>query len=172
MSTHDEVDELDPIDEELVAYLDDELEASDRARIERRLVEDEAYRDRLRTLQATWDALDLLPKTGAGDRFAATTVEMVAAEEEVAATQAVQLIERRRSLRWLWISAASLAAATTGFVIVYQLETRGDRELVRDLPVIERVDQLRNTPSIEFLRQLQEEGLFVPEPLGSEPHES
>jgi anti-sigma factor RsiW len=161
MSTSDEVNELDPLDEELVAYLDDELSPSERARVERRLAEDEPYRERLRSLQATWDALDLLPKTTAGDAFAATTVEMVAAQEEEVATQAIQRVETQRSRRWLWLALTGLAAATLGFAVVYRMETKEDRALVRDLPVIEKVDQLRNTPSVDFLEQLQHEGLFL-----------
>lgn len=161
MSPSDELNELDPLDEELVAYLDEELSPSERVRVERRLAEDETYRERLRSLQATWDALDLLPKTTAGDAFAATTVEMVAAREEVVLTQAVQQVKTQQSRRWLWATLTGLAAATIGFVAVYRLETKEDRELVRDLPVIEKVDQLRNTPSVDFLMQLQQEGLFL-----------
>jgi anti-sigma factor RsiW len=164
---NDEIDELDPIDEELVAYLDDELDSPDRARVERRLADDEAYRERLRSLQVTWDALDMLPKTVAGDAFAATTVEMVAVEEEDAVTQAVQQVRAQQSRRWLYITLASVAAAAIGFAVIYQVETNPDRALVRDLPVIERVDQLRNTPSVDFLKQLQQEGLF-----SAERHES
>jgi hypothetical protein len=38
-----------------------------------------------------------------------------------------------------------------------------NRELVRDLPVIERIDDYRNIDSMEFLQSLQSEGLFAAE---------
>lgn len=152
---------VDPLDEELVAYLDEELEAAERARIERRLAEDEDYRERLRRLQQTWDALDLLPKAAASDGFASTTVGMVAAREEESLTQAVQSVVSRRQQRRLWITAAGMAAAAAGFAVMYYTVTADDRELVKDLPVIERVDQLQNTPSVEFLEKLREERLFL-----------
>jgi len=161
MSTSDELSDLDPIDEELVAYLDGELEPGHRARVERRLAEDADYRDRLRRLQQSWDALDLLSRATADDAFTSTTVGMVAAQQQEEATRAIRTFVARRSRRWLWIGAAGAAAAVLGFFLVYQRLTEGDRELVTDLPVIERVDQLHNTPSVDFLEQLREERLFL-----------
>jgi anti-sigma factor RsiW len=161
MSAFDEISDSDPIDEELVAYLDDELSSSDRARVERRLAEEEVYRERLRSLQAAWDALDLLPKTVASHGLTATVVSTVVAQEQQMATQAMQRIDAQRNRRWLGLTLASSIAAVIGFVVVYRSETSDNRALVRDLPVIEKVDQLRNTPSVDFLEQLREEGLFL-----------
>jgi hypothetical protein len=56
---------------------------------------------------------------------------------------------------------ATLAAVAIGFLLVYRRLTSEDQSLVNDLPVIERVDQLHNTPSTEFLDKLQKEGLFL-----------
>lgn len=156
-----ESDELDPIDEELIAYLDGEIDAAGRVRVERRLADDADYRERLRRMQQTWEALDLLPQSRAGEDFASSTMTMVVAEQEVAATQAVQQLKSRQTRRWLWGTGATIAAASAGFVLVYRTLTDEDQALVRDLPVIEQVDQLHNTPSVEFLTQLQREGLFL-----------
>ena len=59
----DEQFENDPLDEELVAYLDGELDAGERARVERRLADDAPYRERLRRLQDIGfdDALLIVP---------------------------------------------------------------------------------------------------------------
>jgi anti-sigma factor RsiW len=161
MATSDELDDVDPIDEELVAYLDDEIEPVDRARVERRLADDAAYRDRLRQLQRAWDALDALPQSSLGEAFTSSTMTMVVTEQEVATTQAVRKLQARRSRRWMVLAASALIAAAVGFVLVYRSLTESDRELVNDLPVIERVDQLHNTPSVDFLERLHEEGLFL-----------
>lgn len=159
--TDHETDDLDPIDEELVAYLDGETDAAARVRIERRLADDAEYRDRLRRMQQTWEALDLLPRARAGDSFTSSTMTMVVAEQELAATQAVQQLQTQQGRRWIWAAAATAAAAIAGFALVYRSLTAEDQALVKDLPVIERVDQLHNTPSVEFLTQLQSEGLFL-----------
>jgi anti-sigma factor RsiW len=56
-----------PNAEELVAYLDGELPPDDCRRVERRLAEDDDYRQRLRDLDQAWEALDALPATRADD---------------------------------------------------------------------------------------------------------
>jgi anti-sigma factor RsiW len=161
--TNDELEsaDLDPVDEELVAYLDGEIDASGRVRIERRLAGDAGFRDRLRRMQQTWEALDLLPRSHAGDAFTSSTMTMVVAEQEIAATQAVQQLKTQQGRRWIWAAAATVAAGIAGFALIYRSLTAEDQALVKDLPVIEKVDQLHNTPSVEFLTQLQSEGLFL-----------
>jgi len=160
MTDHDD-EQLDPIDEELVAYLDGEIDPTGRVRVERRLAEDAAFRDRLRRMQQTWEALDLLPRTNAGDAFTSSTMTLVVAEQEVAATQAVGQLKTQRGQRWWWAAAGTVAAAALGFALVYRTLTAEDQALVEDLPVIEKVDQLHNTPSVDFLARLQQEGLFL-----------
>ena len=163
MSTTDEPSDLDPVDEQLVAYLDGELEQAERAQVERRLAQDEEFRDRLRTLQRSWDALDLLPRSSAGDAFTSTTVGLIAAQQQELATQAVRLVSARRSQRWVALVLAGVVAATVGFALVFRQLSDDDRALVRDLPVIEQVDELTYTPSVAFLEKLAKEGLFLAE---------
>ena len=160
-SDESESADFDPIDEELIAYLDNEIDASGRMRVERRLADDAAFRERLRRMQQTWEALDLLPRANAGDAFTSSTMTLVVAEQEVAATQAVKQLKSKQGRRWWWGAAATAAAAALGFALVYRTLTSEDQALVKDLPVIEKVDQLHNTPSVEFLTQLQQEGLFL-----------
>ena len=50
--------------EQLVAYLDGELDAESSLQVERRLAEDAEFRRELRQLQRAWDMLDELPKVG------------------------------------------------------------------------------------------------------------
>src|SRR5688572_4633345 len=103
----DESAELDPLDEELVAYLDGEIDPTGRVRIERRLAEDDAFRRRLRRMQQTWEALDLLPQASVGDAFTSSTMTLVVAEQEVAATQVVKQLHAQRGRRWGWAAAGT-----------------------------------------------------------------
>jgi anti-sigma factor RsiW len=151
------------IDEELVAYLDGELDAETEARIVRRLADDPRYNQRLIQLQRAWDLLDTLQQTEADDDFVHSTVAMVAVQaEQDAQTQRLRAV-RRRSLTWLALVGVVLVAATVGFVALQWNVTREDRELLRDLPVIERVDDYRTIDSLEFLKQLAHENLFPAE---------
>jgi anti-sigma factor RsiW len=155
--------EASSIDEELVAYLDGELDAAEAARVERRLAEDASYRARLAQLQKAWDLLDTLQRSEADDELVHSTVAMVAVQAaEDAKSQGMQII-RRRNLGRLVVAALGLLTITVGYVAVQRLTTREDRRLVGDLPVIERVDEYRNIDNLEFLKQLESENLFPAE---------
>src|SRR5690606_17784140 len=87
--------------EELVAYLDGELEAAEQAQVERRLADDAAYRQKLAQLQKAWDLLDILQKSEPDAEFTRSTVEMVAVQQGQEADQLQARAERRR-LGW-WV---------------------------------------------------------------------
>lgn len=151
------------IDEELVAYLDGELDAPAATRVERRLADDPVYRSRLARLQQAWDMLDTLGRTDADDNFTQSTVAMVALKAQGESTVAGQAARRRKSLGWIAAIAAVLVAAAVGYAVKQHELDRPNRELVRDLPVIQRIDEYSNLESVEFLQQLQQEGLFAAE---------
>lgn len=144
-----------PLDEELVAYLDGELDVENARRIEALLASDPTVRRRLQSLERTWDLLDELDRAPLGEPFTQTTLEMVAiaAREDLAQTQA-EAPRRRR--RWLFgVLAGVLLAAAGGFVTVALHNP--DRQLLVDLPLLENLDEYRQIGSIEFLRQLRDE---------------
>jgi hypothetical protein len=148
-----------PLDEQLVAYLDGELDPEGRSRIEALLASDPEVRRRLQSLEQTWDLLDELDSEPLGERFTRTTLEMVtvAAGEDVEKHRA-EAPRRRR--RWLLITGGSLlAAAVVGFLVV-ALGFDPNRELLEDLPVLENLDEYRQVESMEYLRLLQDENLF------------
>src|SRR5687768_13871461 len=147
MSQQPTTPDVDPAAEELVAYLDGELDASGRAQVERRLADDAAFRSRLRVLQRTWDALDVLGRADVGEQFTRTTVELVAVK---AAEDVVQEHSRRSQSRlWSWIGWASvgLAAAAAGWLALAGILDQPNQRLLRDLAVIELVDEYRNADS-------------------------
>lgn len=153
----------DALEQELVAYLDGELDAAARSRVEQRLADDETYRQRMQRLDRAWQLLDALPPREADPSFAQTTVEMVtvAAREEVKHTG--RTAARRRWLAWAAGAGAILLAGLMGYRVVDRLTSRQNDALVRDLPVIENIELYRHVDNIEFLRQLDEEGLFAEE---------
>jgi anti-sigma factor RsiW len=152
-----------PLDEELVSYLDGELSPEAAQQVERRLAEDAGYRARLAQLQRAWDLLDSLQRTEADDEFVHSTVAMVAVQaSEDAKSQAMRTVQRR-SLAWLAIGALVLLSTTLAFGLIQRRLGRSNRQLLRDLPVIERVDEYRNIDSLEFLKSLERENLFAAE---------
>jgi len=151
------------MDEEIVAYLDGELDREAALAIERRLAEEPAYRARLTRLQQAWDLLDNLGRTEADEDFTHSTVAMVSVKASEDSTAGHDLARRRKQLAWAGLGALALVAAVAAFVVVDNRLNSENRALVRDLPVIERVDEYSNIENVDFLKQLQKEGLFAAE---------
>jgi anti-sigma factor RsiW len=149
---------ISPDHELLVAYLDGELDAATVQQVETRLSQDEPFRRLIRSLQEAWDLLDDLPQATLDDNFTRTTVEMVAAQaarEPVTATG-------RRTIRFRRIALTLLAMSCglIGFLMVYVRGEQANRQLLRDLPVIEQVDAYANLDQVAFLEKLIDAGIF------------
>src|SRR5262245_16784046 len=101
--------------EELVAYLDGELDAAAARRVEERLAGDAAYRRELARLERAWDCLEALPQTTVDESFTRSTIEMVtqAAADDVRRDEAT--LPARRRARWVIAAASGLAALLVGF---------------------------------------------------------
>jgi anti-sigma factor RsiW len=142
------------LQEQLAAYLDGELDEFERQQVEQRLGHDEALRRRMLDLERSWELLDFLPRDEADERFAATTLSMIAlrtAEAERASDSWVRRMPK------VWPLAA---AATLGFALAGGPLYMARRAALRDVPVVENIDLYRYADSLEFLRQLDEAGLF------------
>ncbi len=153
----------DTVEEELVAYLDGELDDAANARIERRLADDSQYRLRLQKLQRAWDMLELLPQSKASEAFTQSTVEMVTVKVTHDIEQARGSWFGKEQLLWIATVAGILVGLMIGFVVTRTVVTADNRRLVRDLPVIENFDLYYHVDTIEFLRQLDAEQIFVNE---------
>src|SRR5260221_3264221 len=111
--------QIESLDEELVAYLDGQLDPESARHVEQRLASEETARRRLQQLAQSWDMLDQLPHAAADETFTRSTVQMVAvaAEQELTAQQAIE--PRRR--RWLFAAALALPAGWFGVFGLGQL---------------------------------------------------
>jgi hypothetical protein len=147
--------------EELVAYLDGELEPDSARRVERLLSDDPQVRLEVQRLERAWDLLDELPRGEVGEQFTRTTVSMVAlaAEEDLRQAQAAEPARRRRAA--LAAGLALCVASLAGFAAVGWWQHDPNEELLRDLAILERLDEYRQAGEIEFLRMLVEERVFA-----------
>lgn len=152
-----------PMIEELSAYLDGELDPAARKRIEQRLAREPAFRLELQRLERAWGMLDHLPAVTVEESFSRSTMAMVtvAAGEEIAERQA-KLPRQRRRLK-IAGAAGLLAAMALGLVVGRWAWPDPNRQILRDLPVLEQLDLLRHADSIEFLRELDRQGVFPEE---------
>jgi hypothetical protein len=169
--------------ENLVAYLDGELDPASARALEARLNLDPQARAEAVALRKTWELLDYLPRREPSASFTHRTLERVSAQ--VIKTGAA----RRRRWRWAAVAgwaAAVLLAATTGYLGVRALlptreappgKTAGDGDrpadplaempadqveyhLVHNLRLLENKRLYDNVDDLEFLRALDDPDLF------------
>jgi len=148
------------IDELLSAYLDNELSPQACEEVEQLLSDDTRARERLQQMQNDWDMLDLLPVAEVSDQFTHTTLNQVAAVSQEEVTR-LDTRARRRNW-WMYPAAAAgvLLAAGIGFGAMWRVATRENRQLVRDIELIENLDAYQQIENIEFLQELEKSGLF------------
>jgi anti-sigma factor RsiW len=151
------------LEEQLVAYLDGELDEESARRVEHLLSTNSKVREALQRLERTWELLETLDQPAVEEKFTRSTLEMVVqtASEEVASQQAA--MPRRWRRRWLIGTAGLLASGLVGFLAAALLWPDPNQQLLRDLPILEDLDQYRQIDDVEFLRALHREGLFVEE---------
>jgi anti-sigma factor RsiW len=146
--------------EELVAYLDGELSAAERQRIEQRLASDPDYRRQLSGLQQSWELLEVLPRATSDHQLTQTTIAMVAKDQH-------EQTRRRGSGAGRWTRAfpsrglSVVAAAMIGFMLVSVPMRIWRYRTLRDLPIAGNVELYRYAEDIEFLELLQSEGMFA-----------
>ncbi len=157
----DRTDAPAALEEQLVAYLDGELDAAETARVEHLLANDAKVREALMRLDRAWSLLDELDRTRLDESFTRTTLEMVAVAAEADVRQFEAELPRQRSRQWLLGGASVIAAALAGFLAILALRPNPNDQLLQDLPVLEDLDELRQIEDLEFLRAMYEEGLFA-----------
>jgi hypothetical protein len=158
---HDPSNDEGQLREELVAYLDGELDAEQSRRIEERAAAEPDTRRMLQELDRTWQMLDELDAQPTNEDFTRTTLEMVtlAAVEDGEKAKAQRPWRRLRA--GLWAAGGLIAAAAAGFLLVACLVPDPNAQLLQDLPILENFDQYREIDSLDFLRALSNEKRFA-----------
>jgi anti-sigma factor RsiW len=159
--THDPLHESAELHEELTAYLDGELDGQAVKRIEERLARDPAYQADLQRLERAWDLLDRLPRASVNEVFTRTTIEMVAVAAAEDAAELASAWPRRQRRRQLAGGVALFAAGLLGFVAGHWWWPNPNEQMLRDLPVLENLELYYQADNIDFLRLLDEQGLFA-----------
>jgi len=158
---HDPANDQAQLREELVAYLDGELDAEQSRQIEQRAAAEPDARRMLQELDRTWQMLDALDAPPTSEEFTRTTLEMVALAAVKDAEEAQAEAPRRRLRARLWAATGLVGAAAAGFFIVTGLIPDPNAQLLQDLPILENYDQYREIGSIDFLRALSDAKLFT-----------
>jgi anti-sigma factor RsiW len=150
---------------DLVAYLDGELHGEAARALEARLQLNPAARAEAEALKRTWALLDYLPRGQPSPSFTERTLSRL---QPVARKGALGSNIRR------WLAGAAWAAALllsfgAGWAIFARLAPwePGERELVRDLRIVENMRWYEPIEDVDFLKQLDQPELFGEEHPGS-----
>jgi anti-sigma factor RsiW len=149
--------------ENLVAYLDGELDEESTQALEAKLNLDAEARAEAEAMKRTWGLLHYLPRPEPAADFTHRTLEKLALKKPIE----TGLMPRVTSRGWLgagWAAAILLAAGLgwwgAGLLTKPSPVSSEDEQLVRHLRVIQKLPLYEQVDDIEFLRALDHPDLF------------
>lgn len=144
--------------DEMVVYLDGQLEDQQREELEKKLLDDPDARQHLAALQQSWDALEALPRASCSHSFTESTVKLVVQDALLARNE--QKVWRQ-SMQWVACSVAALAFLTVGFIATRQWVTWEDRQLLQQMDLVDNWEKYEAVGSLDLLKRLNDEDLFA-----------
>lgn len=149
---------------ELVAYVDGELDEAATHEMERVLSKSAEARHEVDMLGRTFALLDTLPRPGASDEFTAKTLATLRAEQAALPWPQQNWYRnvRRGAVVAVWLVGLALSASL-GYYAANRLVPHvppKDRQMIQELPVIEKLDSYSDVHDIGFLRELKEHPVF------------
>lgn len=169
----DDDSRAEPADE-LVAYLDGELDPKAAEAMATRLSLDPRLRAEADALQRTWDVLDVLPRPRPSAAFATRTVSQVVpvpagtSRTQVfvppGPTATMPAVPVRRPGAGFWmVSAALILAAGVGGYFGHQALAPSPKVAdppLEDVPLLKNLRLYRNVDDVEYLKKLDSPELF------------
>lgn len=159
--------------ENLVAYLDGELDEVTATAVEQRLADDADTRHRVDKLSRAWDLLDLLPSRKASQEFTERTLTAVRTGVVPVETEAdtqgeqiqshAQLSTLSQSTKWGQRSlalAVLVLVALAGLKNGYLTGAGSTEQLLREYPMLKRAHEYRDATNADFLKELHKQKVF------------
>jgi anti-sigma factor RsiW len=179
MPEHDD----EPRPNELIAYLDGELDERAHDEMERRLSADPALRREADEMRRAWELLDFLPQAEPSATFASRTLERLSVVRPSATStrrpappspSITQVDSRRRPwLRRLAIGTGALAIFGIGYVLPGPFfkktlpvlsQSEMEDQMARDLRVIDHLTMYQHGNDLNFVVGLDQSELFGESP--------
>ncbi len=161
-------------DDDLIAYLDGELDDAAAEAVENKLADDPAARTRADEYKKSYDLLDFLPKPEPSSTFATRTVSRLMPVPAASGPQPAQPVVRRRvwpeALAWTVLAVLVGVMAFAGYRGWRQATTPPPADLpISDMPVIESLPLYAGVDDLAFLRGLHAADLFDTDSADAEP---
>jgi anti-sigma factor RsiW len=156
--------------ENLVAYLDGELDEVATLEVERTLSESAEIRLEVEELSRTWDLLEALPRVEASREFTERTIASIETSDSPEITQPLLSPNTRRQLVITSLVALAVLCAVGAFLLTNRAIPQRSDSLVRDLPVIEHLDLYEDVGDVRFLKELEQSGTLTESPVSELPN--
>ena len=159
-------DPPDGATEELVAYLDGELDPAAAEAMATRLSLDPGLRAEADALQRAWDILDVLPRPQPSAAFLTRTVSQVIPAQSAGVTAVMPppaaVPDRGTGLFWGASFVLVLVAGLAGYVGRALLVPRGQEyeQITRDAALLHNLRLYRTVDDLDYARQLDDPTLF------------
>ncbi|MFH5802452.1 hypothetical protein [Alienimonas sp. DA493] len=148
--------------DDLVAYLDGELEGEANDRISKALASSPVARNEVEMLTRTWDLLDLLPAANPDRNFTERTLAAARSLDESVPLSERPAVHVARGAVLVAVWVVGLAAAgAVGYLAAAEWAPGPNDALVRDEPVLRDLPRLRDAQSEAFLKELSRSGVLV-----------
>jgi hypothetical protein len=145
----------------LVAYLDGELDDASTEEIEQTLAHSAEARHEVDMLTRTWELLDTLPKSKASDEFSERTLSSIKVNDiKQSGFGWFHPANWRRHMYPIFWGFSLIVAATVGFSVLRYGISGESEQLVEELPLIDNYNVYSDIVDVEFLQELQKSGLF------------
>ncbi len=154
--------------ENLVAYLDGELDEDAARAVEARISVDPQVRAEVEALKQAWEMLEILPRPEPSSNFTNRTLERLAVYRPHSTMTMQRPFWRGRWVARLGWAAALLVAAAVGCILMLTFGPRPtspdaalvDSVLTEDLRVIEHKPLFDAMDNLDFLKRLDQSELF------------
>jgi len=158
------LDQTEPEVELLVAYLDGELDGDAVRAVETRLSQEPSLREKMTTLEQTWNMLGSRETVPVDKTLVRTTMEVVTStiEHELRADE--EKIEKRKMIDFGLLIAVIVMFGVVGYQLTSFWGIKVNEQILNDIPIIEQMGYYKEIDNIDFLRALAEKGLFSPVP--------
>ena len=162
MTQQDVSDRTEPEVELLVAYLDGELDAKSVRQVEDRLSVEPDLREKMTSLEQTWNMLNELETVSSDKELVRSTMEVVTLTVEKELSEGEKRIERRKWLDRLVLTATLLMFGVIGYQLMTLVGIQRKKQLVEDIPIIRDIGMYKEIGSFDFLEALSKKQVFDP----------
>ena len=146
--------------ETLVAYLDGELDVQSVRQMEDRLAVEPDLREKMTSLEQTWNMLNELETVSADKELVRSTMEVVTLTIEKELSEDEKQIEQRKWFDRLILLATILMFGVIGYQLATLVGIQRKKQFAADIPIILNISKYKEIGSFDFLQALSDKRVF------------